>query len=759
MPTLCLIICACAAFSAKDLTPLSDFRETGDADIALVRDGEALMPIVVDDEPRNVAAARELASVINAASGVRPIILRESKGQRASAVRALFVGDVAAVRDAGLSVPSDDPDAFRVVAKDGSIYFLGRSDYAVFDWCERQLGARCYWRDPDGDELSVPRCDAILAKSVDYSDGPVYSKRICGSCGNQRWARFAKSGSSHRGGVHVHAPHKWYQDESLVAEHPEVFALTRDCRRAASPLLCYGNPATLEYYERRIDDAIAGVRDSGGIVDVGRKVITVSPWDVAYDCTCEYCTALYDYSLGEYGYASPVVWGVFLKRLAAWAKERHPDYIISFLPYWTMCEVPQGLDLTGEGNCEAEVCIMPGIALMKGESIKANEERIIRDWTAVTGRKAILWHYTCWPAEFTVAPYLFGETVQRHFNDMKDSLDGCFICGGSEVPRLSLMYYVMMRCMWNPDVDVSAIYDGFAKRMFGPAAKPMRRLMELQERGWNRRWPSEDLSDGNIYGFSYPPWTVREMQKCIARAERLAATDKLYLRRVRRYAEIFADFFEEARYVYAGVSLKPLSFVRASSAPKVDGILDEDFWGLGEPRSFVLVGGIGFDAHPKHGTEVRAAHVDDGLVFAFTCDEPNVEGMPRNVAQGDDIKQDTLSVIFEVDGSCRHINIDAQGRVCAFVDNVPWSADGVEAAVRIGDGWWCAEVFVPFSAVGESAATAFATGGWRGNLVRWRPGLSRYDGEWSRLSTRRSPLNKDRNAFVPFCSAEGVRVK
>lgn len=726
----------CAALLADDLTPPAVFRETDEAPVAIVCDRKPLLPIVTDSETRNVAAARELASVVNSMTGVRPVIIREAQGQLANVQQALFIGGAADSRLTDVLAPTNHPEAFRVVVKGGSVYFLGRADYAVYDWCERQLGVRCYWRDADGDEVSVLKSTEIVADCVDYSDWPVYSKRICGSCGNQRWAKYAKSGSSHRGGVRVHAPHNWHKDASLVAEHPEIFALDPDGRRAGTPMLCYGNPKTLEYYEQRIDEAIAGVRDADGIVDVKRKVITVSPWDVAYDCTCDYCVPLYDYSLGEFGYASQIVWGRFLKQLARWVKERHPDYLISFLPYWTMCEVPPGLDLREEGNCEAEVCVMPGLALLKSDTLKAREERIIRDWTRITGRKAILWHYTCWPAEYTFAPYLFGETARRHFGEMRNDVDGCFICGGDEVPRLSLMYYVMMRCMWNPKVDVDAIYDGFAQRMFGPAARPMRRLLDLQERGWMKRWPNDRLLDGNIYGFSYPPWTVREMKRCLERAERLAADDALALRRVRRYAQIFDDFFKEAEIVGRGAPRRPLSITGPKSAE--------------QPRNFVLAVGPRLDSSPSMATEVRARWTEDGVTFSFRCEEPDVAGMPTGVAQGDDTAQDMLGVIIEHGDVCYHIKVDAEGRTNLFADNLPRPADTVSASVSKGEGEWNAEVAIPFAALGEGAKAAFFAKEWRGNLIRWRPDRDTGHGEWSRLSTRRSRLNKDRNALVPF---------
>lgn len=732
------------AFRDTDLARPAELKILDAPDVPVVKDGRSI-PIVVADTPRAFGAAIQLADIIRRATGVKPDIIREFPGTSATNRPALFVGETSTAASLGLTVPCDDPEAFRVVTNAGDVFFLGREDFAVFDWCERQLGARCFWLDKDGEELSVPRVDDISATAVDYMDKPAYEMRVCGSCANQHWARFSKVGNVHRGAVKVHAPHKWNSDPVLVAERPEIFALASDGRRATSPLLCYGNPATLEYYESRIDEAIAGVRDSGGIVDVQRKVITVSPWDVAYNCTCEHCTPLYDESLGPGGNASPIVWGRFLKGLARWAKDNHPDYIISFLPYWNMCEVPPGLDLNEEGNCEAEVCVMPGLALMKDESVKWREEEIIRKWTEVTGRKAILWHYTCWPAEFTVAPYLFGNTIRRHWQDMRGLVDGCFICGGGEVPRLSLMYYVWMRCMWNPEVDVEAIYDTFCKRMFGPAAKPMRRLIALQESGWSRRWIGEEMSDGNVYGISYPPWTVREMRRLITSAERLAANDREALRRVRRYASVFANFFDEADMVHAGAPKPALRLANVEGMPVIDGLLDDSCWDHAFARRFVRAMDR-VHTEPKYPTEVRGVWSDEGIALGFRFVEPDVGAMPTGKGVDDHKGQDLVNVLIADSSSSGkkvawRFRFDADGRLSLFEGSFPRPINEARVAIHKGDGFWSAELFVPYCVLG-GRHDAFV-----GNVSRWRAGAV---GEWTRLSTRFSISNSDPNAFVPF---------
>ena len=522
---LAAVLAGCVAVRS-DLSAPASWRELGGEPVAVVRDGKAL-PIVTDERRENRWAALFLAGVIEEMTGVKPGVMVLTKGQKCLVKEGLFVGKGEKAEGGS--------EGFRVEARDGSVWFSGRADFAVFDWCERELGMRYYG--PRG--RCVEKRAEILARAVDYSDRPVFEHRLFTGGNDEPWVKFAKAGSVHRGNVRVHAPHGWFRDDKLKAERPEIF------ETGLTPMLCYGNPETLAYYKTRIDRHIAGVQDSGGIVDTKRKVVSVSPWDAPVRCTCRWCRTLYDYADGGRGFASPVLWGWFLPKLSAWLKEAHPDYEISFLPYLNAVGVA---DCGGLGNCEAEVCTMPGVALLKNAGCREREEGILRGWAAATGRKVLNWHFSCWPADWTSAPYVFGRTIRRHYADMRDVTCGSYVCGSPRDLRQSLSNYVWMKCLWNPDVDVEAIYDGFARRMFGCAAEPMRALVALQEEGWERQWEGGACTYRNVFEISYPPADVARMKTLLQEAYEIAlrAGDETAAGRIRDWAGGMTAFFEEA---------------------------------------------------------------------------------------------------------------------------------------------------------------------------------------------------------------------
>jgi len=587
------LIAAIANFHAADLTPLAkaDVKRLVPDKIVWIQDGQATMPIVAKSterfrgnrkDPRNVPpCARWLADSVFEMTGVKPPVVLEWAGETSTNRPALYIG-TEACKQFGEPVwePHNDgsiakTDEFRVVTKDGSVYFTGRVRHGVHDFGERVLGIRHYWEENKGGR-SVVKTDRILLPEFDYSDRPVYPRRLIYPHDGAEWARVAKTGNSWPIHCNAHQPYTWAREKDFdyLVKRPEIFQLGRDGKRQP-PTLCYGHPRTLETYQERLELELAG-GPKAGMYNAAAKTITVSQWDVLLDCQCEYCQPLYDQSRGTTGNASPVIYA-FAAKLADWLHEKHPDITVTILPYLNTCDIPKGLAFPHK-NVEAEVCSMPGLALFKNKDVADHEEGLIRDWAKVTGRPVRGWNYLCWPVEFCNAPYLFGHATVDHLKRMRGVIVGEFLNGMGTPPERKLFFAatVWLRALWNPEIDVETIYDAMCKRMFGAAAKPLRKLVAMQEGGWNRQWGAGQVSNKNIYEISYPRKEVIEMENLIAEARKLATGDALTLKRIDRYTEGFQAFFDESKKLAEGTALEPTLIKKAASDPIVDGKLDDE---------------------------------------------------------------------------------------------------------------------------------------------------------------------------------------
>ena len=641
-----------------------------------------MLPVVTDEKPENRWAAWFLADTIEEMCGRRPSIL---VGVTGSITNGLFVGTEK-------GDPNDlGPEGFRVIARDGSVRFLGRADYAVFDWCERELGMRYY--SPDG--KCMERREEIVVQAVDYLDRPVYEHRVIGN-GCENWVRVAKAGSAHRGGVAVHQPHRWFEDADLKASHRGIF------ETGETPMLCYGEPETLEYYKRRIDRHIAGLEGSGGIVNTNRKVVTVCQWDAPIRCTCRYCRTLYGRG-GRTPSASPIIWGWFTARLASWLKTAHPDYMISFLPYLNSCDL-QGVEKL-EG-CEAEVCTMPGLALLKNEPCKRYEEDLLRGWQKVTDRKVLSWNYECWPKDFTSAPYVFGKTVQSHYADLRDVLCGAYVCGSAADPRTALSVYVWMKCLWNPGFDVERVYDEFARRMFGPAAEPMRALIALQEECWNRPWENDVCSYRNIFEISYPPSDVARMKALMVEAYGIALkAGEPFAERARRYLSPLEIFVAESEANAARTERREIRPNAVCELLQARSVWATNVWAK---------------------TEVVTRVDGNELCICARCFEPEVAQLDFEHEVPDFVwGNDNVEFVVDDGSGVRKMKRGLKDVTCR--DDRSWT---VEARMKL-------------------SASALRAGFVKGNVCRWRVGdRKRY--EHTRLDTRFTQPNDDPAAFVNF---------
>ena len=762
-----------ADFNAADLgrlAPEKVRRFKADA-IVWIADGKATMPIVScgKDEQR---AALWLQSAVKEMSGVEPKVVYVRDGDSVPKGPALFVGDAFAAA-AGLSGVDAKLEEFRVATKDGSVYFAGRADYAVYDFGERALGIRHYWEAKDGGR-SVVKTDRIALPEVDYHDKPYYPHRELWGIGHPDWWYVWRSGSSHPVNSQSHVPYTWLADTNYnyMVTRPEIFELSRDGRRGKSRMMCYSNPKTLETYKERIDAEIAG-GPSSGLILPGTKTVAVVQWDANIDCQCERCKKLYDEKAGLTGNASPIIWGYLARELSDWLAEKHPDYTISFSPYLNTCDIPEGLTFPAK-NAECSLCTMPGLAMLKDDGVRAHEEKLMRDWAKATGRPVRSWDYIIWPAEYCKAPYLFGKVAQDHYRRLRDVTVGSFVNGPYPTHRLVLSAYVWMQSMWNPDFDLQKVYDVFAERMFGAGAKPMRRLIAMQEDGWMRPWGAGQISNKNIYEISYPRKDVLEMQRLLAEAKKLASGDDLALKRIAWYEEGFIDFFKESEELASGTALEPSRIQKVADNPVVDGRLDDEAWKAATAYPFVQWSDTE-RGEPYYPTDVRLVWTPNGgVTIGYRCTEPNAddEAFRKKIREKGavEILDTFLDVSGAGDGHYCQIYLEDDARPMFYTDGPNWPGEGVKAAIAFGKGEWSAEIYIPFAAIKDLPGAQYPEGTssagkfWLGNFHRahvwdaWLPKAERREGfrrESTRRYTRNSIWNKDPAAFGKLMFVEG----
>ena len=359
---------------------------------------------------------------------------------------------------------------------------------------------------------------------------------------------------------------------------------------------------------------------------------------------------------------------------------------------------------------------MPGLALLKNASCKQYEENLLRSWQKVTGRKVLSWDYECWPKDFTSAPYVFGRTIRSHYADMKDVLCGAYVCGSAADPRTELSTYVWMKCLWNPDFDVERVYDEFARRMFGPAAKPMRKLIALQEDCWNRPWPDDSCSYRNIFGISYPPEDVARMKELMIEAYGIALkAGEPFAGRARRYLSALETFIAEAEANAARTGRREIRLNTPYELGQAQSVWVTNVWAK---------------------TEITTRLEGDEFCIRVRCFEPAVGRLDFRHEVPDFIWGNDRVEFFVDDG--RGVRVMKRGLLDAICrDERSWT---VEARTRI-------------------SAQALQAGFVQGNVCRWRVGDvrqpkegrvagSRY--EHTRLDTRFTQPNDDPAAFVDF---------
>jgi hypothetical protein len=729
MITPLLLSMMMGAENPKDLNPAKLRPAPKHAPVVLIDKGQAKGSIAVMN-PRAAGAASTLQQFIKEATGVTlPITTGKITPP------AIVLGDCDLAKQNGLVSKDMPPEGFAIKTIADHVLIVGRDEemigtlWGAHEFLERFVGVRWYYPGELG--RSVPKSDSLSVPPAWLEDAPVFRLRENWPPMSDPWRgkgtdlmplhTFLRAGCSWPNRLAVHQP-DWSKVKEYTEKRPEVFQLRSDGTRDFT-MLDYGHPRTLETYLENIERHVAGKTPVH--LGIRGNAITVSPADAEIACYSKESRALWDEKGGQYGSASKVV-GKFVADLAREVKKRWPNMTVIYLPYLNYTLAPEGI--TFPDNVEVQLCGMPGLALYKEADVARSEQENIDRWVKLTGHKIQNWHYSCWPEDRTPACYLFPHTVRDFYRSNRDKTVGTFINGTTDHwQRQHLSLYCWMKCLWNPDFDVDAAIDEYCTRMYGPAAKTMRQLVQLQIEGWEKgKLPGGRLSSKGIHEHSFQRKVVQEMETLLAQARKEAGTDATIAKRIDYYAGPFKEFFKESESYAKGGGLKPLIVQKVGEDPVIDGKLDDAVWKRAQEVPFVMA----WDRKPvKYPTTVKAVWTPTGVTFGFRMTEPTPDRLERGIKGHDDSMlwwDDNIELLFDVtgknEGEFYHFIINPNGAVAdAKGKDFSWNIKGMKQAIFVGKDFWSMEVYFPYSAFPEAKKPTEGTGiTWHGSFTRHR---------------------------------------
>ncbi len=533
----------------KDLTPVKVLSTPQHAPVVLVSDGQPKAKVYVAvDKPSATLdiLVKELVTAVKLSTGAELEIVKKMPAGDAPAI---VIGDCAASRAAGIEAAAIPVEGFVIKTAPNRVFLVGSTTrlpevvdfngpygnegtaWALADFLERFLAVRWYWPVNAGGR-SVVHARRLEVRPAHYSDQPVFQKRECfpaygydvprdgapllksgipagvAKLDTSLMLAGLRSGNSCRYMIKVHMPQNIWQDQKLVDTHPEMFKLTKDGKRNYSQL-CYGSQSTLDF----LLAGCAAVWDKKanamapwcghGVSWVTTTCVTLSPCDEPVDCCCQNCRKLYDPKGGNRGTGSKIM-GVFLKKFADEVKRRWPGKKVLYLPYWNYTVFPKGLDLPN--NIEVQMCTM-SFAMMRQPTWRGEMERCMRDWSQQAKGKIQTWEYHHRTIEYPGVYIQYPHLVADYYQKNRNVLIGSFLNGGGITDWTvgAPTHYVLMKVLWNPELDVDAAWDEMCQRQFGKAAGTAGALLKLAADRWeNTPWSIEKRGGMDDMGYLEP---------------------------------------------------------------------------------------------------------------------------------------------------------------------------------------------------------------------------------------------------------------
>lgn len=519
--------------------------------------------------------------------------------------------------------------------------------------------------------------------------------------------------------------------------HPEYFAMDNRGIRVTGPRqgvwmahYCYTGPVKEELYQDAKSCLLGEPASKRGIRMEENKERTIvwsptaqkpgsvfcaMPGDSFFRCQCPKCKPF----MKDNRTISDFYWGFVFDMAERLQKEKIPGIVtnMSYSPYNL---VPRGRKMPSNVYVML-ACSGP----WKNRYPESQQEdmKLIQKWVSFGGKKVWLWNYVHKFADaYPGIPHSTPKAVGTFYKDFAPLIFGAFMESETDFYHFNLLnYYVFGKVAWNNQTDVEALLQDYCRKMFGPAAAPMRKFIDRVEELWMQKMLKNPVEtpQGPVFGKASDLecwskiYSVAERKKLTLlfdQAEKLAAKAPGSLVRVKLFRKLFLDEILKYGKVYdrqiAGVPRFTGNAEKLNDGEKItiDGVLNESVW---------KNGGIYLQNIRGENTDrsqVMLAADSENLYIAFDFSEPQMDKVkcPNRKDDDSNVWQDNgLEFFFNPDCSRKNyfqLIVNSAGNVRAYAyptvytnkSGKIWEVQ-IERAVKSDEKSWRGELQIPLA--------------------------------------------------------------
>ncbi|TAH34349.1 MAG: DUF4838 domain-containing protein [Planctomycetota bacterium] len=351
--------------------------------------------------------------------------------------------------------------------------------YAVYGLLGDHLGCRWFTpevsRIPRTERLPLPQLDESRIPALEYRDVFIHE------CHDGDWAARNRLNSSHarlearHGGRveyagFVHTFNDLVPVEKYFETHPEYFSEIDGKREREQTQLCCTNEEVVRIVTEEVRRRMREHPEA--------MVFSVSQNDWFRYCQCGPCAAL---AAAEGSQMAPVL--QLVNRVAEAVEEEFPDKAVDTLAYQWTRRPPK--TLRPRRNvivrlCSIECCFAHPLASCDSPQNQAFVADL-EGWALICDRLWV-WDYVTDFAHY-LRPFPNLRVLDANIRLLAENhVTGIFEEGNYSSPQgefQALRGYVLARCLWDPACNALEARDEFLAAVYGPAAGPIRRYLEL----------------------------------------------------------------------------------------------------------------------------------------------------------------------------------------------------------------------------------------------------------------------------------------